>query len=74
LHDLDLEKKLPGLGSFPEVTTQPWRLQRGAVQANYRAGGIVRSEDFLRQLEIMGEGSALFSFIGPRPPGYSYRN
>jgi len=50
-----LEKKLPGLGLFPEVTTQQWRLQRGAVQANYGPGGIVRSEDFLRQLEIMAK-------------------
>jgi len=74
LHDLDLEKKLPGLGSFPEVTTQPWRLQRGAVQANYRAGGIVRSEDFLRQLEIMAKDPRFSHLIGHRPPEYSYRN
>ncbi len=51
-----LEKKLSKVPALhPEVTTQQWRLQRGAVQANYGPGEIVRSEDFLRQLDIMAK-------------------
>ena len=54
--NLNLEKKCPNIRELPKVTTQQWRLQRGAARANYTRWRIsVRSEDFLRQLDIMAK-------------------